>query len=90
MVLDMQGDGGMPLILGRPFLTDVNVRINVGFGTIRFCNMMIHIQATEEQCYTLQGTNEQSGEWTKPQPHQLTTTSTKPKKTRNVWREVNK
>jgi len=30
MVLDMEGDLGIPLILGRPFLRDENARINVG------------------------------------------------------------
>ena len=34
VVLDMQDDEGMPLILGRPFLSDTNARINVGAGTI--------------------------------------------------------
>jgi hypothetical protein len=36
MVLDMDDEGGMPLILGRPFLSDVRARINVGSGIIRF------------------------------------------------------
>ena len=30
VVLDMEGDLGIPLILGRPFLRDANARINVG------------------------------------------------------------
>jgi hypothetical protein len=34
VVLDMQDDVEMPLILGRPFLSDAKVRINVGNGTI--------------------------------------------------------
>ena len=34
MILDMQDDEGMPLILGRPFLSDANARINVEAGTI--------------------------------------------------------
>ena len=32
MVLDMEGDLGIPLILGRPFLRDANARINVRSG----------------------------------------------------------
>ena len=34
VVLDMEGDLGIPLILGRPFLKDTNTRINVGIGRI--------------------------------------------------------
>ena len=34
VVLDIQDDGGMPLILGRPFLSDVKARIDVGSGKI--------------------------------------------------------
>jgi hypothetical protein len=34
VVHDMQDDTEMPLILGRPFLTDAKARINVGNGTI--------------------------------------------------------
>ena len=34
MVLDMEGDLGIPLILGQPFLRDTNARINAGIGKI--------------------------------------------------------
>ena len=34
VVLDMEGDLGIPLILGRPFLNDTNARIDVGTGRI--------------------------------------------------------
>ena len=34
VVLDMEGDLGIPLKLGRPFLKDTNVRIDVGTGKI--------------------------------------------------------
>jgi hypothetical protein len=34
IVLDMEGDLGIPLIFGRPFLKDTNARINVGTGRI--------------------------------------------------------
>ena len=34
VVLDMEGDLGIPLILGRPFLKDTNARIDVGTGKI--------------------------------------------------------
>jgi hypothetical protein len=34
VVLDMEGDLGIPLILGRPFLRDTNARVDVGAGRI--------------------------------------------------------
>ena len=34
VVLDMEGDLGIPLILGRPFLRDTNARIDVGSGKV--------------------------------------------------------
>ena len=70
VILDMQDDAEMPLILGRPFLSDARARINVENGTIRFRigkkNMMFRFGPTEEQCYSVQGNDEQSGEWTEP------------------------
>jgi hypothetical protein len=48
----------MPLILGRPFLRDVNAKIDVRAGKIQFCigqrNMTFKFQAKEEQCYLVQ------------------------------------
>ena len=35
VVLDMEGDLGISLILGRPFRKDTNARIDVGTGRIR-------------------------------------------------------
>ena len=34
IVLDMEGDLGIPLILGGPFLKDTSARIDVGTGRI--------------------------------------------------------
>ena len=65
VVLDMQDDGGMPLILGRPFLSDVKARIDVGAEKIRFCigkrNMLFRFQAKEEYCYLVQNDVEKPG-----------------------------
>jgi hypothetical protein len=36
MVLDMHWDSRVSLILGRPFLSTANARINVGWGEITF------------------------------------------------------
>ena len=41
IVLDMEGDLGIPLILGHPFLKDTNARIDVGIGRISLCIMGI-------------------------------------------------
>jgi hypothetical protein len=34
LILDMKDDGGILLILGRPFLNDIKARIDVGVGKI--------------------------------------------------------
>jgi len=34
VVLDMEGDIGIPLILRRPFLGDANARIDIGSGKV--------------------------------------------------------
>ena len=37
VVMDMEGDLGVNLVLGRPFLRSAKARIDVGKGEIRFC-----------------------------------------------------
>ena len=37
VVMDIEGDLGIELILGRPFLRAARARIDVGKGEIRFC-----------------------------------------------------
>jgi uncharacterized coiled-coil protein SlyX len=68
VVLDTQEE--IPLILGRPFLRDVNATIDVGAGKIQFRigrrNMTFRFQANEEQCYLVQ--DEEARGWRKPQP----------------------
>jgi hypothetical protein len=68
VVLDTQEE--IPLILGRPFLRDVNARIDVGAGKIQFRigrrSMTFKFQANEEQCYLVQ--YEEARGWKKPQP----------------------
>jgi hypothetical protein len=68
VVLDTQEE--IPLSLGRPFLSDVNARIDVGAGKIQFrigrTNMTFRFQANEEQCHLVQD-DEASG-WRKPRP----------------------
>jgi hypothetical protein len=66
VVLDTQEE--MSLILGQPFLRDVNARIDVGAGRIQFRigrrNMTFTFQTKEEKCYLVQ--DEESREWRKP------------------------
>ena len=54
VILDMEGDLGIPLILGRPFLKDTNARIDVGRGRIslyiRGKTMKFKFQNKKEQC----------------------------------------
>jgi hypothetical protein len=68
VVFDTQEE--IPLILGRPFLRDVNARIDVGAEKIQFCigrrNLTFKFQAKEEQCYLVQ--DEEAREWRKPRP----------------------
>jgi hypothetical protein len=56
VVLDAKEE--IPLIPGRPFLRDVNARIDVGAEKIQFRigrrNMTFKFQAKEEQCYLVQ------------------------------------
>jgi hypothetical protein len=68
VVLDTQEE--IPLILGRPFLRDVNARIDVVVGKRQFRigrkNMAFKFQANEEQCYLVQ--DEEAKGWRKPRP----------------------
>jgi hypothetical protein len=68
LVLDTQEE--IPLILGRPFLRDVNATIDVGAGKIEFRigrrNMTFKFQANEEQRYLVQ--EEEARGWRKPRP----------------------
>lgn len=57
VVLDMVGDPGMPLILGRPFLSSVKARINVRTGVVQFRlgrrTEKFRFQQREEQRYLI-------------------------------------
>ena len=57
VVLDMEGDTGIQLILGRPFLKDVKAQIDVGASKIRFCigtdNIFFKFQYRTEQKFIL-------------------------------------
>ena len=64
VVLDMEGDLGMQLILGRPFLRDVRARIDVGTGEIRFHirvdNIFFKFLYRKEQRFVIQQAHDES------------------------------
>jgi hypothetical protein len=68
VVLDTQEE--IPLILGRPFVRDVNARIDVEAGKIQFRigwrNITLKFQAKAEQCYLVQ--EKEARGWRKPRP----------------------
>ena len=54
VVMDIDGDLGIEIILGRPFLRAARARIDVGRGEICFCigkeDMFFKFKQREEQC----------------------------------------
>jgi hypothetical protein len=81
MVLDTQEE--IPLILGRPFLRDVNSRIDVGAGKIHFRigrrNMTFKFQANEEKFYLVQDEEARRCKGLRPQHKKDEVAPTKPK-----------
>ena len=60
VVMDIEGDLGVELILGRPFLRAAKARIDIGRGEIRFCvrkkDMFFRFKHREEQRFLIQQT----------------------------------
>ena len=90
--MDMEGDLGVDLVLGRPFLR--SARIDVGKGEIRFRvgkeDMFFRFKKREEQCFLIQQDSERQALWVAPEPqpeHQPSTPKRK-KKAKKVWRKV--
>ena len=58
VVLNMEGDLGLDLILGRPFLSSVKAKIDVGSGEIQFCigvdNIFFKFLYNKEQKFVIQ------------------------------------
>ena len=56
--MDMEGDLGVDLVLGRPFLRSAKARIDVGKGEICFSvgreDMFFKFKKKEEQCFMIQ------------------------------------
>ena len=69
MVLDMEGDLGIPLILGRPFLRDTNARIDVGTGKISLRIMgktMKFKFQNKRELFLIHEDSEKQGLWAEP------------------------
>ena len=62
VVMDMEGDLGVDLVLGRPFLMSAKARIDVGKGEIRFRvgrkDMFFRFKKREEQHFMIQQDSE--------------------------------
>ena len=58
VVMDIEGDLGVKLILGRPFLRAARARIDIGRGEIRFSvrkeNMFFRFKHKEEERFLIQ------------------------------------
>ena len=69
VVLDMEGDLGIPLILGRPFLRDANARIDVGAGKISLRimgNIMKFRFQNKKKLFLIHEDSEREGLWAEP------------------------
>ena len=94
VVMDMEGDLGVDLVLGQPFLRSAKARIDVGKGEIHFCvgreDMFFRFKKREEQCFMIQQDSEGQALWgaPEPQPEQRPSAPTRKKKEKKVWWKV--
>jgi len=69
MVLDMEGDLGIPLILGRPFLRDTNARIDVGIAknSLRIMGKTMKFKfQNKRELFLIHEDSEKQGLWAEP------------------------
>jgi len=69
VVLDMEGDLGIPLILGGPFLKDTSARIDVGTGRISLRIMgktMKFKFQNKREVFLIHEDSEKQGLWAEP------------------------
>ena len=94
VVLNMEGDLGLDLILGRPFLNSVKARIDVGSGEVQFCigvdNIFFKFLYRKEQKFAIPQAHDGSPLWgaPEPQPEEPTTTRSKKRRAKKVWCKV--
>ena len=72
VVMDMEGNLGVDLVLGRPFLRSAKARIDVGRGEIRFRvgkeDIFFRFKRREEQRFMIQQDSEGQALWGAPEP----------------------
>ena len=91
VVMDMEGDLGVDLVLGRPFRRSAKARIDVGKGEIRFRvgreDMFFRFKKKEEQHFMIQQDSEGQALWgaPEPQPEQRPSAPKSKKKEKKVW-----
>ena len=94
VVMNMEGDLGVDLVLGRPFLRSAKARIDVGKGEIRFrvgrTDMFFRFKKKEEQRFIIQQDSEGQALWgaPEPQPEQRLSAPKRKKKEKKVWWKV--
>ena len=69
VVLDMEGDLGIPLILGQPFLKDTNARIDVGTGrtSLRIMGRTMKFKfQNKKEVFLIHEDSEKQGLWAEP------------------------
>ena len=69
VVLGMEGDLGIPLILGRPFLKDTNARIDVRTRKIRLRIMRKTMKfqfQNKRELFLIHEDSEEQGLWAEP------------------------
>ena len=92
--MDMEGDLGVDLVLGRPFLRSAKARIDVGRGEIHFRvgkeDMFFKFKQREEQCILHRQDDEGQAIWDAPESPlpRPTATRSKKRRTKKVWRKV--
>ena len=90
----MEGDLGLDLILGRPFLSSVKARIDVGSREVQFRigvdNIFFKFLYRKEQKFMIQQAHDGSPLWgaPEPQPEEPTTTRSKKRRAKKVWHKV--
>jgi len=94
VVLDMEGDTGIQLILGRPFLRDVKAQIDVRAGKIHFRigtnNIFFKFQYRTEQKFILHQGHDGTAIWgeLEPQDEEPPVAPTHKRKVKKVWWKV--
>ena len=94
LVMNIEGNLGIELILGRPFLRATRARIDVERGEICFCvgkeNMIFKFKQRGEQRVLNQNDDDGQGLWDalEFQPKEPTTTRSKRRRSKKVWRKV--